>query len=214
MQEPQALVTRPRIISFANDWANLCSLAGLVCAVLGIYFAIIGLFLPALIALLWATVLDWSDGIVARRTASRTDEQRAFGVQLDSLIDIVSFNVLPAVILLSYGDFRAYLIPGAILIVAAGALRLSYFNVFGLLDDSRYMGLAVDNNAIALTLLFVFSDLFSFPVFVTLLYILIVGLAVMNVANIRTPKLTGPSWYAALVVYSATLSLVFGWRAF
>lgn len=214
MQEVQAPPTRPRIVSFAQDWANLCSLAGLVCAVLGIYFAIISLFLPALIALLWATVFDWSDGIIARRTAARTAEQRAFGVQLDSLIDIVSFSVLPAVVLLSYGDFRAYLVPGAILIVAAGALRLSYFNVFGLLDDSRYVGLAVDNNAIALTLLFVFSDVLSYPVFVSLLYVLIVGLAVMNVANIRTPKLTGPSWYSALVVYSATLSLVFGWRAF
>jgi len=214
MPELQAPATRPRIVSFAQDWANLCSLAGLVCAVLGIYFAIIGLFLPALIALLWATVFDWSDGIIARRTAGRTTEQRAFGVQLDSLIDIVSFSVLPAVILLSYGEFRAYLVPGAILIVAAGALRLSYFNVFGLLDDSRYVGLAVDNNAIALTFLFVFSDVLSYPVFVTLLYFLIVGLAVMNVANIRTPKLTGPSWYSALVVYSATLSLVFSWRAF
>ena len=213
MPDLRSPTVRTPIVSFVNDWPNLCSLAGLVCAVLGIYFAMVGLFVPTMIALLWATVFDWSDGIIARRIADRTGEQRAFGTQFDSLIDIVSFNVLPAILLLSYGNFNGAFVPGAILIVAAGALRLSYFNVFGLLDGSSYTGLAVDNNAIAVTFLFVFNEALSYSVFVTLLYILIVGLAVMNVANIRTPKLTGGRWYCALVVYSITLSLVFGSRA-
>ena len=130
--------TQPSIISFANDLANLCSLAGLLSAVLAIYFAIVGNFPAAMIGLVWAVFFDWSDGNIARRMKDRTDEQRKFGGQMDSLIDIVSFGICPAVVLLSYGDFSPWFIPGAFLIAAAGVLRLSYFNVFGLADKSSF----------------------------------------------------------------------------
>jgi CDP-diacylglycerol--serine O-phosphatidyltransferase len=117
----------------------------------------------------------------------RTDKQRSFGGQLDSLIDIVSFGVLPAVVLLSYGDFSPWLMPGAFIIVAAGVLRLSYFNVYGLVDKSSFQGLAIDNNGIFLILLFAFNGLISTPVFTILLYHLhtcihlVLWLAIANV---------------------------------
>ena len=81
------------MLAFAGDLPNLCSLAGLLAALLGLYFAIRGVYPAALIALLWAIVFDWSDGRIARAMKGRTAEQRAFGAQLDSLIDIVSFSV-------------------------------------------------------------------------------------------------------------------------
>ena len=120
-------VTQPSIISFVNDLANLCSLAGLLSAVLAIYFAIVGNFPAAMIGLVWAVFFDWSDDNIARRMKDRSDEQRKLGGQMDSLIDIVSFGICPAVVLLSYGDFSPWFIPGAFLIAAAGVLRLSYF---------------------------------------------------------------------------------------
>ena len=84
------------MLSFARDLPNACSLAGLFAAVLGLYFAIRSVYPAALMALLWATVFDWSDGLIARRMKGRTADQRAFGAQLDSLIDIVSFSVAVA----------------------------------------------------------------------------------------------------------------------
>jgi CDP-diacylglycerol--serine O-phosphatidyltransferase len=207
-----AQVTQPSIISFAKDLANLCSLAGLLSAVLAIYFAIVGNFPAAMIGLAWAVFFDWSDGNIARRMKSRTDEQRKFGGQLDSLIDIVSFGVCPAVVLLSYGDFSPWFIPGAFIITAAGVLRLSYFNVFGLAGKSSFQGLAIDNNGIFLVLIFVINSFVSASGFTVLLYITIVALAVLNVAPIRTPKLSSGGWYYAIVLYTLVITLLFGWQ--
>ena len=81
------------MLAFARDLPNVCSLAGLLAALLGLYFAIRGVYPAAMMALLWAVVFDWSDGRIARRMSARTADQRAFGAQLDSLIDIVSFSV-------------------------------------------------------------------------------------------------------------------------
>ena len=76
------------MISFAKDLPNICSLAGLLCAVLGLYFAVLKNFPMAIIWMIWAVLFDWGDGIIARRIKGRTDDDRAFGGQLDSLIDI------------------------------------------------------------------------------------------------------------------------------
>ena len=201
----------PTILSFVKDLPNLCSLAGLLSAVLAIYFAILGVFPAAMIGLIWAVFFDWSDGIIARRMKARTENQQKFGGQLDSLIDIVSFGLCPAVVLLSYGDFSPWFLPGAFIIVAAGVLRLSYFNVFGLIDESTYQGLALDNNCIILAFLFIFDDLIGASVFATLLYIVLVALAILNVAPIRTPKFGG-GWYYILTAYTLLLTLIYGWQ--
>lgn len=201
--------TSPTILSFVKDLPNLCSLTGLFCAVLAIYFAILGVFPAAMIGLIWAVFFDWCDGIIAKRMKGRTQEQRSFGGQLDSLIDIVSFGVLPAVLLLSYGAYSPWLLPGAYLIVAAIAIRLSYFNVFGLNDDSTYMGLAADNNGIIFSLVFLLDGLISKTSFSVILYIVCLSIAALNVAPIRTPKLSG-RWFYVLIVLVLGLTAVYG----
>lgn len=57
MHTKDTIVKQPSIISFANDLANLCSLAGLLSAVLAIYFAIVGNFPAAMIGLVWKSVV-------------------------------------------------------------------------------------------------------------------------------------------------------------
>ena len=198
------------MLAFARDLPNLCSLVGLLCAVLGIYFAIRGSFHLALIGVLWAVLFDWADGIIARKIAGRTDHDRAFGAQLDSLIDIVSFGVFPAVFLLSYGKFNPWFLPGAFLIVAAGAMRLSYFNIFGLASDGRYMGLALDNNVIIVAFVFLFEGLMGHAAFSIVLYSLSMVMLVFNLAPIRTPKFSG-SWFYVLIVYTVGLTVIHGW---
>ncbi|KHF25802.1 phosphatidylserine synthase [Solemya velum gill symbiont] len=208
----ESSVAPPTILSFAKDLANLCSLAGLFSAVLAIYFAITNNFPAAMIGLVWAVFFDWSDGNIARRMKNRTDNQRMFGGQLDSLIDIVSFGVCPAVVLLSYGDFHPWFLPGAFIIVAAGVLRLSYFNVYGLVSKTSYQGLAIDNNGILLALLFVFHGLISSSVFTAVLYILILTLAALNVSPVKTPKLSSGAWYYGIVTYTLILTIFYSWQ--
>ena len=201
------------ILSFANDLPNICSLVGLLCAVLAIYYAVLEIFPAAMIGMIWAIFFDWSDGIIARRMKGRTEEQRFFGAQLDSLVDIISFSICPAVVLLSYGHFSPWFIPGAFIIAATGVIRLSYFNVFGLVEESTYMGLALDNNIIILVFAFLFNGLISHTAFSILIYILLMLLAALNVAPIKTPKFAG-RWYYALLVYSLALSMIYGWQLY
>jgi CDP-diacylglycerol--serine O-phosphatidyltransferase len=196
------------MLGFVRDLPNLCSLAGLLAALLGLYFTIRGVYPAALTALLWAVVFDWSDGLIARRMKGRTADQGAFGAQLDTLIDLVSFSVAPALLLLSVGDFSSWFVPGAFVILATGVIRLSYFNVFGLLDDATYRGLALDNNVLVLALLFVFEPLVGATLFAIVLYVTLLFLAALNVAPIKTPKLGG-RWYYAVIVYALVLSGIY-----
>ena len=199
------------MLSYAGDLPNLCSLAGLLAALLGLFFAVRGVYPAALMALLWAVVFDWSDGRIARRMQGRTAEQRAFGAQLDSLIDIVSFSVAPALLLLSLGRFSAWFLPGAFVILATGVIRLSYFNVFGLLDESTYRGLPLDTNVLVLALLLVFEPVVGRASFALVLYVALLLLAALNVAPIGTPKLGG-RWYYVVILYALVLSGIYGWQ--
>ena len=197
------------MLSFAGDLPNICSLAGLLCAVIGIYFVILGNFPVAIIGILWAVLFDWADGIIARQITGRTDHQRAFGGQFDSLIDIVSFGVFPAIFLLSYGKFSPWFLPGAFLIVAASAIRLSYFNIFGLIDDKTYRGLALDNNVLMLAFVFLFEGFIKHTVFSIILYALLMVFLVFNLTPIRTPKFAG-KWFYVLMVYTFALTIIYG----
>ncbi len=201
---------QPSMLSFAGDLPNVCSLVGLLCAMLGIYYAILGKFPVAIIGILWAAVFDWADGIIARKIKGRTDHQRAFGSQLDSLIDVVSFGVFPAVFLLSYGNFNPWFLPGAFLIVAASVIRLSYFNLFGLINSKTYMGLALDYNVIILAFVFLFESFISQSLFSIILYALLMGSLVFNLAPIRMPKFAG-KWFYVLIAYTLVLTMVYGW---
>jgi CDP-diacylglycerol--serine O-phosphatidyltransferase len=143
----------------------------------------------------------------------RTGDDRIFGGQLDVLIDIVSYGVAPAVLLLSFGKFDPVFLVGAFLMLAASAIRLSYFSTFGLADGSKYTGLALDNNNIILVFIFLFESVFSQGVFSIVLYASGVGLAILNVSQIKTPKLSGnPVNVYILAVYTLGMTAVYGWK--
>ena len=195
---------------FAKDLPNLCSLAGLLCALLGIYFAVLKNFPAAIIGMIWAVLFDWGDGIIARKIKGRTNEQKDYGAQLDSLIDMVSFGICPAVFLLSYGEFSAWFLPGAFVIVATSAIRLSYFNIFGLVDSTTYKGLALDNNVILFSFVFLFEPFFSLAFFSILLYIMFMIMAGFNLSSLRTPKFSG-KWFYILIIYTVVLTILYCW---
>ena len=198
------------IFRFIKDLPNICSLLGLLSAVIGIYFAILGNFPVAIIGVLWAVLFDWFDGILARKMKGRTKVQGDFGAQLDSMIDIISFGVLPAIILLSYGGYGIWFLPGAFLIIAASAVRLTYFNVYGLIDSKTYKGFPLDNNVLILALVFLFEGLFEPPSFSILIYVLMIFLSALNLSSIPIPKFGG-KWVYALVAYVITLTIAFVW---
>ncbi len=203
------------ILSYAKDLPNICSLSGLACTLLAIYYSISGLFVAAMIGMIWAVAFDWADGLIARRMKGRTGSDRVFGGQLDVLIDIVSYGVTPAILLLSYGNFEIIYLPGAFLMLAASALRLSYFSTFGLEGGTHYKGLALDNNSIILVFIFLFEGLFSQGVFSIILYASGLGLAALNVSQIKTPKFSGnPVNVIILASYTLGITAIYGWMLF
>jgi phosphatidylserine synthase len=183
---------RPAIISFVKDVPNLCSLAGLACTILAIYFSITGIYYAAMIGMIWAVAFDWADGLVARKMKGRTGSDRMFGAQLDIVIDIVSYGVTPAILILSYGAFDPIFIPIAFIMLAASAIRLSYFSTFGLSDESKYTGLALDNNSIALVSIFLLESVLS---------------------QIKTSKLSGtPRNVVFLAFYTLGITGIYIWK--
>jgi CDP-diacylglycerol--serine O-phosphatidyltransferase len=209
--EPEDL--QPTILSFVKDIPNLCSLAGLACTVSAIYFSILGIYYAVMIGMIWAVAFDWADGLIARRMAGRTGNDRIFGGQLDVVIDIVSYGVTPAVLLLSYGKFEPVFLVGAFIVLAASAIRLSYFSTFGLSSDSKYTGLALDNNSIVLVFLFLFDSFFTESVFSLVLYATCILLATLNVSQIKTPKFSGnPTSVYILAIYTCSITGIYAWR--
>ena len=206
-------IEQPAIISYVKDLPNLCSLAGLFCTLLAIYFSIIGIYYAAMIGMVWAVAFDWADGLVARKMKGRTGEDSTFGGQLDLLIDIVSYGVAPAVLLLSYGEFNPLLLPIAFIMLAASAIRLSYFSTYGLTDAAQYTGLALDNNSLILVAIFLLESILPSNVFSIVFYISALTLAVLNVSQIKTPKLSGnPRNVYLLALYTFGISAIYAWK--
>lgn len=203
------------ILSYVKDLPNICSLAGLGCTLIAIYFLIVGVYAAAMIGMIWAVAFDWADGLIARRMSGRTGADRQFGGQLDLLIDIVSYGVTPAILILSYANFNSAFLPVAFIMLVFGAIRLSYFSTFGLSGDAKYTGLAIDNNSIILVFLFMFSGFFDRSVFSILLGVSGLCLSVLNVSQIKTPKLSGnPVNVALLAAYTLFVTVFYGWTLF
>ena len=202
---------QPTILSYVKDMPNLLSLAGLACTLLAIYYSILGIYSVAMIGMVWAVAFDWADGLVARKLKGRTATDAKFGGQLDVLIDIVSYGVTPAILLLSYGKFEPIFLVGAFIMMAAAAIRLSYFSTYGLAGGTKYTGLALDNNSLILVSVFLLESLVSNGTFTIILYLSGVGLAILNVSEIKTPKLSGnPRNVWLLAAYTLGITVIYG----
>ena len=168
-----------------------------------------------MIGMIWAVAFDWADGLIARRMKGRNKSKQTFGGQLDVLIDIVSYGVTPAILLSSYGEYDFIFLAAAFIILSASALRLSYFSTFGLLGGTKYTGLALDNNSIILVFVFLFESFFSHEIFSYILLISCLGIAWLNVSQIKTPKLSSnPRNVYILGIYTIILTSIYGWVPF
>ena len=106
----------------------------LLCGIIGVVFAFKGRFEIAFPMMLGAAVCDFCDGLAARALKAYSD----LGKELDSLADMVSFGVLPSVMLYnlmkacSFGESALCFIP--LLLAVFSGLRLAKFNI----DDRQH----------------------------------------------------------------------------
>lgn len=115
---------------------NLFTTAALFCGFFAIVQAMKGNFEPAAVAIFVAMVLDGLDGRVARLTRT----QSAFGAEFDSLSDMVSFGVAPALVSYSWAlkEMGRLGWIAAFIYCAGAALRLARFNSTAEASDKRF----------------------------------------------------------------------------
>ncbi|MEW6377957.1 MAG: CDP-diacylglycerol--serine O-phosphatidyltransferase [Thermodesulfobacteriota bacterium] len=165
---------------------NLFTTGNLFCGFWAIISVFQDKFLYAAIAILLASVFDVLDGKVARLSGATSK----FGVQYDSLADLVSFGIAPALLAFSwalrpYGKFGWL---AAFLFVVCGALRLARFNVQSSSGEVKYFkGLPIPAAAlmIALTILLYFELNHTGGVKDIVILVMIYILAFLMVSNIR-----------------------------
>ena len=206
-QETRSKTRAPTILSFVVDRANLVTLLGLSSGLVAIYFALIQNFPAAIIAMLWAVLMDWFDGSIARRMLSRSQSHKIFGARMDSLVDMVVSATGPAILLLSVSEFSPWFFPGALAIIVAGALRLAYFDAFGLDENGTHAGITIDNSPLIISAVFLLYQIIDRSVFSVVLYAVILILAYLHVAPFRMKKIGG-RWYYAVVTYVVILTAI------
>lgn len=180
------------------NYTVILTYLGLASGMCGIFAAIKHHPVIALVCLMLAGFFDMFDGFVAR-TKDRTKNEKKFGIELDSLSDIVCFGVLPAIIGYSLGLSKWYFIIILILYVLAALIRLAYFNV---MEDIRqeettecrksYEGLPVTSVALILPLFYplvVCAGIFGHIVYGALL--LILGILFLSKIKVVKFKLKG-----------------------
>ena len=188
----------------------------------GLAFAVLGMCLTmtggkvsyAYACLIAAGVCDLFDGAVARKV-KRTEEEKQFGIELDSLVDVMSFIALPVTIFCAMGYTRVWQIAVYVLYAVSGIARLGYFNVMTADENGPvkyYTGLPVTYAA----LIFPVGNLCGYIVRADVFEILfsgsIVAVALLEILKVPVVKPKGVAYVffavaavGMLIVYLAVL---------
>lgn len=170
---------------------------GLASAAMGMILTFQGFAKYALFCLAFSGLCDMFDGKVARLKKDRTEDEKRFGIQIDSLCDVVCFGAFPMILCYSIG-MRG---PAGILILVfyliAGVIRLAFFNVMeekrqDETDEARkyYQGLPITSIAIILPLFCTLRPLLGHR-FLSELHICILTVGLLFIINFPLRK---PCW--------------------
>lgn len=192
------------------DPANAVTATGLVLSAIGLKLAISGLPEMGAATVLWALLADHLDGVVAQRTHGRSAETGQVGKNLDSLADLVSAGVFPAVTSMVIGRGSPISVVAGTILLVASALRLSYFNVFGS-PGGRFIGLPTTYAVPVTATMLLLRPLIHEAIFPNTVAFVLVLLAVLHVIPLRIPKTTG-IMYLVVSVFCVGASIVLAMR--
>lgn len=201
-------------------YLSLCS------GITGIYLTLVGRGHPGLatVCLLISGLLDAFDGKVARTRTQSTDQEKRFGIQIDSLCDLVCFSVLPCCIGYASGMRSPLYVPVFCLFVLAALIRLAYFNVT---EEDRqketaerrknYQGLPVTSISLIMPLFFLlaFTPVREYLQFVFLGVLLLTAAAfVTRSIKIKKPNSQGLIVMVVIGLVELTILLLLKFRVF
>lgn len=188
------------------NYTVLFTIFGTISGVVGIKEASIGNIPSALFCLLLCGFFDMFDGCIARTKKDRTEFEIKYGIQLDSLSDVICFGALPTIITLeitkSLGFFQVF----SIFYLVTSLSRLAYFNVEEELRRKKettsrksYNGVPVTVVALVIPILYLLKDVTKnyFPI-VFLTGVLIYGL--LQISKIKIPHLNKKGLTVCLLI--------------
>ncbi len=167
---------------------NLFTAASIFSGIFSIVSAINGNFEKAAWLIMLSLIFDGLDGRVARLTNTCSK----FGVEFDSLADMVAFGVAPALLLYLFVgyEFSRFGIVVSALFVIFGAIRLARFNVMTTTSEpSVFIGVPIPTAAVFISLLVLLFNKYSFHQdYGVVLLLLAILVSMLMISNIRYPS--------------------------
>ncbi|WP_059102702.1 CDP-diacylglycerol--serine O-phosphatidyltransferase [Shouchella shacheensis] len=160
--------------------ANLLTLINLSFGALAIIYILQGMTRTGLLLILIAAIFDRLDGLVARKLKIESE----LGKQLDSMSDMVSFGIAPA-LLIYQAELSSLGMTGMLPVVvymSCGALRLARFNISD--TGSEFVGLPITAAGCILALLLLFSPLSSSAFAIVTLLLSLLMISVFRIKKI------------------------------
>lgn len=185
---------------------------------LGAFLAVGGLLLTlqtanidySFVGMILASICDMFDGKIARGT-KRSDKAKEFGVEIDSLADVICFITIPAITLYLVGLRENYQIVLLALYVVCGIIRLGYFNVNMSNKDKAieyYEGLPVPVSVVIFGAVWLYGKLVEFnPIIIYTVLVPVVG--ILHISKFKLRKFTG-IWFYASMCLLALLAIILG----
>ena len=214
------MLRKIRFIGF-YDYTVVLTYISLFASVLGMTRAIHGDYKVAIFCLAISGICDAFDGRVARSKKNRTDDEKAFGIQLDSLCDVVCFGVFPALICYLLGVRGVLGIALVMFYCLCAVIRLGFFNVLeGKRQETEsgatkgYRGLPVTSIAFILPFAFWLQFLLPEMVFLLLLHavLLVVGFLFIYDFPMRKPSLKTIITLSLILIF--TVGIIFAYTRF
>jgi len=196
------------------NYTTILTYLSLLSALLGTHAAFCGYYVNALICLLFCGMFDSFDGIVARTKKDRTEEEKKFGIQIDSLVDMYSFGIFPVIIGYSMGLTSPLWFCVMALYSICAVSRLGYFNVVEEMRQQQttekrkyYQGLPVTMASGIFPLIYLLSRWTSFE---NMVYIYGSVLAIVAVAFVVDFKVVKPGLKGVLGLVVIGLFILIG----
>ena len=199
------------MIGFYN-YSVIVTYIGVALSVIAMSLAHTSDFKYAILLLALAGACDTFDGKIARAMKNRTKEMEIFGIQIDSLCDMVCFGVTPVVISYHMGLNKPWGIAIEVLFVLCGVIRLAYFNVLEELkhlnpdmDQAKgYRGLPITTITIIYPIVYLIKPLITEGGFVIALAVMHLIVAFLYVLDFKLKK-PGNALIAAMMVLVAAV---------
>lgn len=177
------------------NYTVILTYISLASAVSGIFLSFNHSPFLGVICLMLSGLCDAFDGKVARTRKKSSEEEKRFGIQIDSLCDLIAFGVLPCIIGYAIGMRQAFYLPVFVLYILAALIRLAYFNVAEEIRQQQttetrkfYSGLPVTSASMLIPLVYGllhFADPSLWPIIFASALLII---AILFVCNFRLRK--------------------------